>query len=73
MGITAPRLLELGLIDKIVKEPLGGAHRDPQAMAERLKGVLMRELDALQAVDRAELLERRYKRLRNYGAYELAS
>ncbi|HEV2607609.1 MAG TPA: acetyl-CoA carboxylase carboxyltransferase subunit alpha, partial [Xanthomonadaceae bacterium] len=73
MGITAPRLLELGLIDKIVKEPLGGAHRDPQAMAERLKGVLKRELDKLEAVDRAELLERRYKRLRNYGAYETAT
>jgi acetyl-CoA carboxylase carboxyl transferase subunit alpha len=70
MGITAPRLLELGLIDKIIKEPLGGAHRDPQAMADRLKGVLMRELDKLEAVDRAELLERRYQRLRNYGAYE---
>ncbi|MBS0575011.1 MAG: acetyl-CoA carboxylase carboxyltransferase subunit alpha [Proteobacteria bacterium] len=70
MGIAAPRLLELGLIDKIVKEPLGGAHRDPQAMAERLKGVLMRELDALLAIDRDLLLEKRYQRLRGYGAHE---
>ena len=70
MGIAAPRLLELGLIDKIIKEPLGGAHRDPQAMAERLKGVLGRELDALLAIDRDELLEKRYQRLRGYGAHE---
>jgi acetyl-CoA carboxylase carboxyl transferase subunit alpha len=70
MGITAPRLLELGLIDKIVKEPLGGAHRDPEAMAERLKGVLLRELEKLDAIAVPDLLERRYKRLRGYGAYE---
>jgi acetyl-CoA carboxylase carboxyl transferase subunit alpha len=70
MGITAPRLLELGLIDKIVKEPLGGAHRDPEAMAERLKGVLLRELDKLDAIPAADLLDRRYQRLRGYGAYE---
>ncbi|MBS0456499.1 MAG: acetyl-CoA carboxylase carboxyltransferase subunit alpha [Proteobacteria bacterium] len=72
MGIAAPRLLELGLIDKIVKEPLGGAHRHPQAMAERLKGVLTRELDALLLIDRDALLEKRYQRLRGYGVYETA-
>jgi acetyl-CoA carboxylase carboxyl transferase subunit alpha len=68
LGITAPRLLELGLIDKIVREPLGGAHRDPHSMAIRLKAVLLNQLDALGSVDSAGLVEQRYKRLRRYGA-----
>jgi acetyl-CoA carboxylase carboxyl transferase subunit alpha len=69
MGLTAPRLLENGLIDKIVREPLGGAHRNPHAMAIRLKAVLLNQLDELEAFSTDELLERRYKRLRQYGAY----
>ena len=69
LGLTAPRLIEHGLIDAIVKEPLGGAHRDPEAMAARLKETLLRELDQLQAVDPAQLLEQRYRRLRSYGAF----
>ncbi len=69
LGLTAPRLIEHGLVDAIVKEPLGGAHRDPEAMAARLKETLLRELDQLQAVDPAQLLEQRYRRLRSYGAF----
>ncbi|WP_119718625.1 acetyl-CoA carboxylase carboxyltransferase subunit alpha [Cognatilysobacter tabacisoli] len=72
MGITATRLKELGLIDKIVREPTGGAHRNPKQMATRLKAVLMNELDALEQAPIDELLERRYRRLRGYGAYEAA-
>src|SRR5690606_17837354 len=72
MGITAKRLRELGLIDKVVREPTGGAHRNPMQMAKRLKAVLLNELDALEGVPVGELLERRYKRLRGYGAYETA-
>ncbi len=72
MAITAPRLKELGLIDKIVREPTGGAHRNPVQMARRLKAVLLNELDALEAVPTEELLDRRYRRLRGYGAYEAA-
>ncbi|MBB5014833.1 acetyl-CoA carboxylase carboxyltransferase subunit alpha [Rehaibacterium terrae] len=72
LGLTAPRLLELGLIDEVIREPLGGAHRDPQEMATRLKAALLRNLDALQNVPVDELLERRYQRLRGYGAYESA-
>ena len=68
-GLTAPRLLELGLIDKVVREPLGGAHRNPRSMALRLKAVLLNQLDALQALPVPELLERRYQRLRSYGAF----
>src|SRR5690348_359569 len=70
LGITAPRLLELGLIDKIVREPLGGAHRDPRAMAIRLKAVLLNQLDALEQQDAAGLVEQRYRRLRRYGAFK---
>jgi len=70
LGITAPRLLELGLIDKMVREPLGGAHRDPHAMAIRLKAVLRNQLDELERSDRAGLVGERYKRLRRYGAFK---
>ncbi|KAB8318532.1 acetyl-CoA carboxylase carboxyltransferase subunit alpha [Tolypothrix campylonemoides VB511288] len=72
MGITAPRLLNLGLIDKIVREPIGGAHRNPRQMATRLKAVLLNELDALAPLPVEDLLQRRYQRLRGYGAYEAA-
>jgi acetyl-CoA carboxylase carboxyl transferase subunit alpha len=70
LGMTAPRLLELGLIDKLVREPLGGAHRNPRSMAVRLKAVLLNQLDELEAMPLTDLLEQRYKRLRSYGAYQ---
>ena len=72
LGLTAPRLKELGLVDKVIREPIGGAHRNPAQMAKRLKAVLLNQLDALQAMPMDELLERRYRRLRAYGAYEAA-
>ena len=73
LGMTAKRLLDLKLVDKIVREPTGGAHRNPVQMAKRLKAVLLNELDALQGVPTDDLLERRYQRLRSYGAYDLGS
>ncbi|MFC0679006.1 acetyl-CoA carboxylase carboxyltransferase subunit alpha [Lysobacter korlensis] len=72
LGLTARRLHSLGLVDKVVREPFGGAHRNPTQMAKRLKGVLLNELDALEPLPVGELLERRYRRLRAYGAYEVA-
>jgi len=72
MGITAKRLIELGLIDKLIREPIGGAHRNPTQMAKRLKAVLLNELDVLGQLPTDELLQRRYERLRGYGAYEAA-
>ena len=72
LGLTAQRLHELGLIDKIVREPLGGAHRNPHAMAVRLKAVLMNQLDALERLPLEDLLETRYQRLRRYGSYRAA-
>ncbi len=73
LGMTAKRLQSLGLVDKVVREPTGGAHRNPVQMAKRLKAVLLNELDALEGMPIADLLERRYRRLRSYGAYDLAS
>jgi len=72
LGLTAKRLLGLGLVDKIVREPIGGAHRNPKQMATRLKAVLLNELDSLESLPADELVERRYQRLRSYGAYEAA-
>ena len=69
LGLTAPRLLELGLVDSVIPEPLGGAHRDPDAMAATLKKVLTDTLGELDKVPVAALLEQRYRRLRAYGAY----
>ena len=70
LGLTAPRLKELGLIDKIIREPTGGAHRNPRSMAIRLKAVLLNQLDELQALPVDTLLEQRYRRLRSYGEYQ---
>jgi acetyl-CoA carboxylase carboxyl transferase subunit alpha len=72
LALTAKRLLEHSLIDRIVPEPLGGAHRDPAAMAATLKRTLLEELAVLDRVDTPDLLENRYRRLRSYGAYEAA-
>ncbi|KFL35662.1 acetyl-CoA carboxylase carboxyltransferase subunit alpha [Arenimonas donghaensis] len=72
LGLTAVRLHEHGLVDVIVPEPLGGAHRDPAAMAATLKRQIQMELAALDRLESADLLEQRYQRLRRYGAYEAA-
>jgi len=69
MGITAERLDKFGLVDEIVREPLGGAHRDPQAMASDLKAVLLRHLYEVEQWPEEQLLERRYARLRAQGVY----
>ncbi|TKI05890.1 acetyl-CoA carboxylase carboxyl transferase subunit alpha [Martelella alba] len=67
MGITAPRLKELGLIDSIVSEPLGGAHRNVPEIAASLKAQLLADLTELDVLEEQELLDRRYQRLMNYG------
>ncbi|HET7845815.1 MAG TPA: acetyl-CoA carboxylase carboxyltransferase subunit alpha, partial [Xanthomonadales bacterium] len=72
LGLTAQRLLEHGLVDQIVKEPLGGAHRDPKQMAAHLKAVIVGQVDMLERIDPATLLAQRYERLRKYGAYKAA-
>lgn len=72
MGITAVRLRELGLIDEIVSEPLGGAHRDVDAMAATFKQALLTTLDTLDRTPPSERLECRYQRLMQYGKFEEA-
>ncbi|MES9858195.1 MAG: acetyl-CoA carboxylase carboxyl transferase subunit alpha [Sedimenticola sp.] len=69
MGITSGRLKELGLIDTIVPEPLGGAHRDIPAVAGNLKRELLSTLEHLQAMPIDKLLEERYQRLMGYGEF----
>lgn len=68
MGITAERLKELGFVDTLIREPLGGAHRHPVTTAERVKQALLESLDRLRAMGTEALLERRYERLMSYGA-----
>lgn len=70
LGITAESLKRLGLIDEIVAEPLGGAHRDYDAAAHNLKAALRDGLDILCAIPLDDLLTRRYVRLRQYGQFE---
>src|SRR6202521_3929057 len=72
MGITADRLVREGLVDEVLPEPLGGAHRDPQAMAEVLRQTLVRHLDALVAKPLEQLLEERARRLDSFGAFKEA-
>ena len=72
LGITASRLKALGLIDKIVPEPLGGAHRDPQATAQSLRKALAEALKQLQQKKPKELVEERLERLMSYGKFKEA-
>ncbi|TVQ30247.1 MAG: acetyl-CoA carboxylase carboxyltransferase subunit alpha [Wenzhouxiangella sp.] len=72
LGLTASRLLRLGLIDKLIKEPLGGAHRSPQRVAVKLRETIIAQLDRIGQQPSDELLESRYQRLMSYGAFEQA-
>ncbi|MDH5276902.1 MAG: acetyl-CoA carboxylase carboxyltransferase subunit alpha [Gammaproteobacteria bacterium] len=69
MGITAPRLRELGLIDEVIREPLGGAHRDATGIAEAVRRALATHLRDLEALDINELRRRRLARVQMYGSY----
>ncbi len=68
LNLTSDRLLSLGLIDTIVPEPLGGAHRDPDLMAATLKEHIIRELAELSIMDKTELVNARYARWLSYGS-----
>ena len=67
MGITASRLKDLGIVDNVIPEPLGSAHRDPAAMSETIRNSLLDQLDTLKQLSTEELLARRYERLMSYG------
>jgi acetyl-CoA carboxylase carboxyl transferase subunit alpha len=67
LKLTSKDLLRLGLVDKVIEEPLGGAHRDPKAAVDRVKNQLVEWLQELQAMPLAELLEQRYRKFRRMG------
>lgn len=69
MGITAPRLKQLGLVDMVIKEPLGGAHRDPAAAAESVRRAVLAALRDLEPLDQGELRRRRQARLQGFGSF----
>jgi acetyl-CoA carboxylase carboxyl transferase subunit alpha len=68
--LTAPRLKELGLIDKVIKEPAGGAHRNPDEVALRLKETIVAQTEVLLRKPVDELLEERYRQLMKPGVFE---
>jgi acetyl-CoA carboxylase carboxyl transferase subunit alpha len=70
MGITSERLKSLGLIDAVIEEPLGGAHRDADAMAERLKATFLDQLRQVERQTLDQLLAARYKRLMDFGKFK---
>ena len=70
LGITAPRLKQLGLVDKVVNEPSGGAHRDPAAMIATLRKALADALKSVADLPLDELVERREDRIVSYGRFK---
>ena len=70
LGITSERLKELGLIDEIIPEPLGGAHRNPEAIFDNLRSALESSLENLQSSSIDKLLDQRYQRLMSYGQFQ---
>ena len=73
LKLSGKELLELGIIDDVIKEPLGGAHRDPVEMAESVKSVIKRDLDEFKNVDRNKLVEKRYEKFRKIGVFRETS
>lgn len=69
LGLTADRLLKLGLIDEVIQEPPGGAHRNPKAISEAVRASLVAALSEVQALSISHLVEQRRSRLNTYGAY----
>jgi len=69
LKLTAPDLHRLGVIDEVIREPLGGAHRDPQAMARDLKAAVERHLQELVGIPTEELLRMRYEKFRRMGSF----
>jgi len=69
LGVTSSRLRELNLIDDIIEEPLGGAHRDPDEMAARVKAQLLEQVEQLSRLPVDQLIAARYQRLMTYGEY----
>ena len=69
LGITSDRLLQLGLVDEVIPEPLGGAHKDPETVARQVGDCLAAQLEELDQLTTEVLLEDRYQRLLSYGEF----
>ena len=67
MGVTSKDLQDLGIVDATIPEPLGGAHRDVELMAERIQEHIIAQLELLQGLPVEDLLSKRYQRLMSYG------
>ena len=70
LGLTSKRLKELGLVDQVIREPLGGAHKQPAKVAARIGNCLKRQLDELEQLTTEQLLEERYQRLLDFGEFQ---
>jgi acetyl-CoA carboxylase carboxyl transferase subunit alpha len=70
MAITSDKLKDQGLVDIVIPEPLGGAHRDPDATGAAVKAALLEQLDVLQSMDLDTLVAERHARLRGYGRFK---
>lgn len=70
MNLTADKIIKLGLVDDIIQEPLGGAHRNYDAIAQSIKKQLVKQITELQSIPINALLEQRYKRIMNYGYHD---
>jgi len=70
MRITAQNLNDFGLVDEVLAEPLGGAHRDPQGMAEIIRKALVKHLDELTQISTEALLRERQRRLASFGQFK---
>ena len=70
LGLTSKRLKELGLVDQVIREPLGGAHKQPAKVAARIGNCLKRQLDELESLTTEQLLEERYHRLLSFGEFQ---
>ena len=69
LKLTAKDLLEMRIIDGIIKEPLGGAHRNPQECADTIKGMIKKDLAALKEMPKTKLIDTRYARIRAIGKF----
>jgi len=70
LGITSDRLLQLGLVDEVIPEPLGGAHKDPEKVAAQVGNCLAAQLEELDKLTTESLLDERYQRLLSYGEFK---
>jgi acetyl-CoA carboxylase carboxyl transferase subunit alpha len=70
LGITSDRLKSLGLVDEVIPEPLGGAHKDPDEVAKRISDCIEKQLNELEKKTTEQLVEERYRRLLNFGEFQ---